>query len=307
MSPTLSAMARCAVGPWLLAATAACTTPTPSSTAQPGAGAPATAVTSPDTPREARLAIGDQALAYLKAGRGPAVVVIHGIGGHKEDWKGTMAALAGRHTVYAIDMLGYGKSSRGGPELTLRTQADAVRALLDAERIDRASLVGNSVGGWVAATFASAWPERTSRLVLVDAAGLKAMFAGPPPVNFAPTSVDEMQKLLQYSLASDWAHTRAFAEKAFAGFQASGEAQTLPKFFAGFQKSALLDDLLPKIQAPTLVVWGDSDRLFPLSMADTVTTGIAGARKVVIPRAGHFPHVDNAQAFEAAVAGFLAP
>ena len=97
------------------------------------------------------LAVGDKTLSYLSTGRGPAVIVVHGVGGHKEDWQGVAAALGKTHRVYAIDMLGFGGSSKNGDDLSMPVQARAIRALLDHQHIKRADLVGNSVGGWVTA------------------------------------------------------------------------------------------------------------------------------------------------------------
>jgi hypothetical protein len=93
------------------------------------------------------LAVGDKKLAYLSTGVGPAVVIVHGVGGHKEDWEGVATALAKTHRVYALDMLGFGGSSKNGDDLSMPVQADAIEALLDHHHIRHADLVGNSVGG----------------------------------------------------------------------------------------------------------------------------------------------------------------
>jgi pimeloyl-ACP methyl ester carboxylesterase len=158
--------------------------------------------------------IGADSLAYLKSGTGPAVIIVHGIGGHKEDWQEIMHALASRHTVYAIDMMGFGASSKACAEITIATQVGAISALMTAEKLEKVDLLGSSVGGWVAAQFAATYGSAVRRLVLVDAAGFKVMFEGPPPANFYPGTVEEMQQLLGLVLYSDFAHTRGFAEGA---------------------------------------------------------------------------------------------
>jgi pimeloyl-ACP methyl ester carboxylesterase len=144
------------------------------------------------------LALRHGVLSCLKAGTGPAVVIVHGVGGHKEDWTGLMGALAPAHTAYAVDMLGFGGSSKDVPDLRVTAQGEALGALLDAEGIAIADVVGNSIGGWVAAAFAAAHPDRLRRLALVDPAGFKAMFDGPSPVNCYPDTVEEIQKLLSF-------------------------------------------------------------------------------------------------------------
>jgi pimeloyl-ACP methyl ester carboxylesterase len=256
-----------------------------------------------------------QALSYLKAGAGSAVLIVHGIGGKKEDWASLVQALSTSHTAYAMDMIGFGASGKTVPAITITLQAEALKALMDKEGIQKASLVGNSLGAWVVVTFANRYPARVERLVLSDAAGLKVTLSGPPPVNFAPDTVDEMQKLPQTVLVSPWAQGREFAQKALAGFKASGEKETLGKLFAGFADKASpdqpLDDLLPQVKAPTLVVWGAQDGLFPPALADVVVGGLTGvsggARKRLIPAASHFPQVDNPAAFNTAVAAFMKP
>ena len=258
-------------------------------------------------PAPLSLPVGEDRLAYLKAGQGPAVVIVHGVGGHKEDWRGVMEALSPAHTVYAIDMLGFGGSSRDAKELGMAAQARAIAALLDAEKIERADIVGNSVGGWAAATFAARYPDRTGKLVVVDPAGFDAMFKGEPPVNLFPENVEQMKTLLSYVLVSDFAHTDAFAETAFAAFQASGEKSLPPRLTPALFGSERLEAVMPKIKAPTLVLWGEQDRLFPVALAPYIASLTPGAKQSTIPSASHFPQIDNPQAVNAALAGFLAP
>ncbi|RTL22945.1 MAG: alpha/beta fold hydrolase [Burkholderiales bacterium] len=269
--------------------------------------------TTPAAPVSASVDVAGQPMAYMKYGQGEPVLIVHGIGGHKEDWTGLVQALAPTRTAYAVDMIGFGASGKTAPAINITLQAEALKALMDQQGLKKASLVGNSLGAWVVVTFATRYPDRVERLVLSDAAGLKVTLSGPPPVNFAPETVDEMQKLLQTVLASPWAQGREFAEKALAGFKASGEKETLAKLFAGFADKGSadkpLDDLLPQVKAPTLVVWGAKDGLFPAPLADMVVGGLTGAAggasKVLIQNASHFPQLDNPAEFNAAVLQFL--
>lgn len=248
-----------------------------------------------------QLKLDDKSLAYLEAGKGPAVVIIHGVGGHKEDWAGVVATLANTHHVFAIDMLGFGQSSKTGDDLSMPVQARAIRALLDAQHIERATLVGNSVGGWVATTFAATYPERTARLVIIDAAGFKAMFEGPPPVNFDPNNVADMNKLVHVVINSPLADAPGFAEKAFRSYVDSGEKAISAIWGKSLVSSPRLEELFPKVQAPTVILWGQDDRLFPSILAEAFKAQIKGARVEMIPNAGHFPHLDQPQATQAAI------
>lgn len=261
------------------------------------------------TPETLTATLGGQIVSYMKAGSGPAVVIIHGLGGHKEDFKQVVQTLSVHYTVYAPDMLGFGSSSRTAPSVGPNAQAASVKALLDHEKIKSAYVAGNSAGGWAAATFAQNYPASIKKLVLIDPAGLKVTLSGPPPVSFAPNTVDEMHKLLAATIASPFAQTPEFASKALAGFKASGEAASLGKLFADFQGPSntdkVLDDILPNVKAPTLVVWGAKDGLFPVALADVVVGQVPGAKKVVIPDASHFSQIDNPAALAKALSDFF--
>lgn len=249
--------------------------------------------------------VGGDTLAYTRQGAGPALVVIHGVGGHKEDWAGVAADLAARRTVLAVDMLGFGGSSRDAPDLGMAAQARAIAALLDAEGFATADVLGNSVGGWVAATFAATWPARVRRLVLADAAGFKAMFDGPPPVNFFPDDAAQMRQLLEYVFHDPAMHAEAVAQAALAQLEASGERAIAGRLFTGLVGSARLEEILPRIAAPTMVLWGEEDRLFPVGLAGYLAGLVPGAGVATIPGAGHFPQLERRAEFVACVAAFL--
>jgi triacylglycerol lipase len=244
------------------------------------------------------------------------LVIVHGVGGHKEDWLGVMAAPSPKRTVYAVDMLGFalfateleslrhsaltivgyrdsarhfgawvaGASSRDFADLSIPAQARAIKALLDRESVAQADLIGNSVSGWVSATFAATYPAMVRKLAVVDPAGFAKMFEGEPPVNLFPDDVDQMKKLLSFVLHSDFAHTDAFAR-----FQASGEKTIVPRLYPALLSSPKLEDVMPKIKAPTLVVWGKEDRLFSVALAPYITGLVPGGQSKVIEKASHFP------------------
>ena len=251
------------------------------------------------------LAVGDKTLAYTDAGEGPTVVIVHGVGGHKEDWAAVAAALATKRRVFTIDMLGFGESSKNGDDLGIPLQAQAIAALLDAHDLTTAALVGNSVGGWVTATFAAHYPARIEKLVLIDVAGFRAMFEGEPPVNFDPDSPEEMQKLIDITINGPVAKIPGLAEQAFAAYVASGEKAISATWGQSIYGSPRLEELLPAITAPTLVLWGADDKLFPSVLAGVFAGQIAGATSQLIPDAGHFPQVDQPEATIAAISAFL--
>jgi triacylglycerol lipase len=250
-----------------------------------------------------------QTVSYLKAGRGPAIVIIHGLGGHKEDFKQVIEKLAPDYTVYAPDMLGFGGSSRTAPSIGPNAQAASVKALLEHEHLASAYIAGNSAGGWAAATFAQNYPVMVKKLILIDPAGLAVTMSGPPPVNFAPNTVEEMHALIAATVASPFARSPEFASQALARFKASGEAASLGKLFTDFQGPSntdkVLDEILPNVKAPTLVIWGEQDGLFPMTLADVVVSKTPGAAKLIIPNASHFSQIDDPVALSTAMSDFF--
>ncbi|CAL78152.1 putative enzyme with alpha/beta-hydrolase domain; putative triacylglycerol lipase (esterase) [Bradyrhizobium sp. ORS 278] len=258
-----------------------------------------------DLPETKRLAFGEKTLAYFELGSGPALVIVHGVGGHKEDWLSAARRLASTHRVFAIDMLGFGASSKTGDDLSMPVQSAAIKALLDAEQVDRAALVGNSVGGWVATTFAATYPERTERLVIIDAAGFRAMFEGEPPVNFDPNSPEEMDKLIHVVINSKVADTPGLAESAYRAYVESGEKAISAIWGRSLFVSPRLEDLFPKVTVPTVILWGQDDRLFPAVLADAFRAQLRGSRVEMIADAGHFPQIDQPDATAEAIARAL--
>ena len=184
-------------------------------------------------------------------------------------------------------------------------QAAALAALLDHHNIEKADLVGNSVGSWVTATFASTYPDRLNRLALIDAAGFRAMFEGVPPVNFDPNDADEMQKLIDITINSEVSQTPGLAQRAFENYVSSGEKAISAVWGKSLFVSPRLEELLPKITVPTLVLWGADDRLFPSVLANVFAGQIADAQNKLIPNAGHFPQIDNPSATVEALSDFL--
>jgi pimeloyl-ACP methyl ester carboxylesterase len=246
---------------------------------------------------------------YREAGSGPVVLLLHGLADNVHVWDEDVAPLAKRHRVVALDLPGFGDSDKPLVEYRPRTLADFVEGFLDARHIGRASLVGNSLGGFVAALIAIDRPERVDRLVLVDAAGYAdlARALGPKALRALRLSTrDDLRYLTPLTFvdpryASDKAIDASFAERMRAG-DGYAVGRIVDSLVRG---DDALDRQLAHIHAPTLVVWGEADRLIPLSYARRFAHDIAGAHLVVLPKCGHMPQVECAPAFTKALAAFL--
>src|SRR5919107_1020593 len=143
------------------------------------------------------LVVFGQKIRYVEAGSGPAVVLLHGMGGNSTNWAFNTPALAQKFRVVVPDQVGFGQSDKPLINYRVGTYVDFLDKFLSELKVERATLVGNSMGGWVAASYALRHPGRVERLVLVDAAG----FAPPQEIDLNalaglnPSTREEMKRL----------------------------------------------------------------------------------------------------------------
>lgn len=253
-------------------------------------------------PPERTTTVYGQSIHYIEAGQGPAVILLHGLGGTKEHWDATFPALASKYRVYAIDQLGFGRSDKPLIEYTIATWVDFLQGFMKSQNIPRATVVGNSVGGWIALDFAATHPEMVDKLVLVDASGL----AGRIPVDIlAPSSIAAWKTLLASVFYDKGFVTDDAARQAFTDRLRNNDGYTIERALAGFARPQFEDERLKSIHAPTLVVWGRNDALVPVEDANKFGRGIPGARVVVIEQCGHVPQIEKPEEFNRALLDFL--
>lgn len=261
--------------------------------------------------------IGGARLHYIDEGAGPPVILIHGFAGSTFSWRHVIPDLAKGHRVIALDLPGFGFSDRN-PELDYSqgAQAERVVALLDALRIERATLIGHSMGGAIAERLAAAHPERVERLVLVAAVNAGAApqrrrgaLAGPM---FALAGLAQRSPRAMYALGRRalprMIHDPAFAtEDVVRGYI---DPLLLPGTAAAVRAMARagMDEPpadLSAIRTPTLVISGASDRALPPADGDVLAAAIPGAAHVTIPGAGHLVAEEQPAAFLEEVLAFL--
>jgi pimeloyl-ACP methyl ester carboxylesterase len=236
-----------------------------------------------------RASVGSATIAYETAGGGPPIVLIHGLSGSSRWWARNIRPLAERFLVYVVDLIGFG-GSRNSQRFVLEEAAGYLARWMERIGIERAGLVGHSMGGYIAADLAAERPELVERLVLVDAAAL--------PFDQSFTSH-------LFSLARELGSMRpSFLPTLFYDALRAGPATVW-----GAANELLRADLRPKlerIQAPTLVVWGQHDAIVPLETGKRLSRFVRSPELLVIKGAGHNPMWDCPQAFNREVGAFLA-
>jgi pimeloyl-ACP methyl ester carboxylesterase len=255
---------------------------------------------------------------YVRTGSGPAVVLVHGFGSSLYTWKEVIPALAAAHDVVALDLPGFGESDRPA-DLSFEDLPRAVLGLIDRLRIARASLVGNSLGGATAALVAAENPGRVSALVLIDSAGLdRGPSERPRLVRFVMSPAGSMiARLPGKRLVVEASLRQVFHDAALvtpervseylAAARRPGTFPAMRKLGASFEERAsVVREALPRIVAPTLVLWGDDDRWIPIAHADRFVAAIPGARKGVIPACGHVPQEEKPEEVARLLLEFLA-
>jgi pimeloyl-ACP methyl ester carboxylesterase len=238
--------------------------------------------------------------AYLEAGAGRPVVLIHGAGGRAEVWSPQLTGLADVARMIAVDLPGHGATQGEGCQEVERYAA-WVAGLLDALEGGRPVLVGHSMGGAIAQTLALGDPARYAGLVLVGTgARLRVLARILQLFREGPALASDLVGSLSYSpLTPPGAVVEA--ERAL---RETGAAVTLGDFLAcdRFDLMGRLGDL----RLPTLVVVGRDDRLTPPKYAAYLAQSIPAARLVEVDGAGHFPQLEQPAAVNAALRGFLA-
>lgn len=253
-----------------------------------------------------------QKINYVEAGSGPTVILLHGLGGDTTNWAMTVPALASKYHVFALDQIGFGQSDKPLINYRVATLVEFLAGFYKKLGIEKASLVGNSLGGWTAAAFAIAHPDKVDKLILVDAAGYSNKRWGGPEMTkelamgLNPATVEGLKQSLSLIFYNKAMITDQFAETAFAAKLKRGDGYTINAFIDSILRGEdYLDGKTKTIKAATLVVWGREDALTPLGIGEAFAQDIPGAQKVVIEKCGHVPQLEKAVEFNAAVLKFL--
>src|ERR1700676_756380 len=262
--------------------------------------------------------------AFLSAGHGPPVLLIHGIGDSSSTWLPVLESFATDHTVIAPDLLGHGLSGKPRADYSIAAYANGMRDLLSVLDIDRVTVVGHSLGGGVAAQFAYTFPERCERLVLVGTGGiarsvslLLRLAAAPNADLLMPTFGSPLFKLgsrlaaqVLRILGTDLGRDTEEILKVFDSLpDAAARRAILRTLRSGVdwrgQVITMLDRAYLTEGMPTLLVWGAHDAIIPVEHAYLAADAMPGSRLEIFEDAGHFPHHSDPERFVSVIRAFL--
>ncbi len=263
-------------------------------------------------------------VAYRLEGRGPAILLVHGIAGTSSTWLAPMKRLAPAHRVLAPDLLGHGASDKPMGDYSLGAHASFLRDLLASLEIPSATVIGHSLGGGIAMQLAYQHPEVCERLVLVSSGGLGRdvspllRLLSLPGAELVlpllvPSFVRERGNALQAWLSAQGVSAPRLAEM-WQAYTSLGDAESRRAFVRelrsvvdhGGQVVSAMDRLYLSAARPVLIVWGDRDPMIPVEHARAAHEAMPGSRLEVFEGAGHFPHAERPERFAAVVSDFIA-
>jgi pimeloyl-ACP methyl ester carboxylesterase len=268
--------------------------------------------------------VADRPVNVVELGEGPAIVFVHGLSGSWPNWLEQLPVFARDHRVIAMDLPGFGHSPMPRDPITISAYARVLDELMQVLGVAAATVVGNSMGGFISTELSIAFPQRVERLVLVSAAGISP---------YRHRDVERIEPYLRRAAPivaaytgwtaarSDWVTSRPLLRNLTLGF-VTRHPSRLPSALAaeqlrgagkpGFMQAlrANIDypvrERIPEIACPTLIVWGEDDKVIPVADASVFEELIPNSRKVIFEDTGHMAMLERPEAFNELLAEFVA-
>jgi abhydrolase domain-containing protein 6 len=238
---------------------------------------------------------------YVEGGKGAPVLLVHGMAGSKENWMLMAPYLTGAYRLIAPDQAGFGDSGEAlDADYRISTQVERLKLFADAMKLDRFHLVGHSMGGQIAGIFAARYPERVQSLTLIDAAGVPfkpnafqaILERGENP--FATETVEKFDAFMRMTFEHPPFAPRqlrlAYAERNARRALLWGR---ILKRITSEKTRYYLQQKLPEISAPTLILWCDRDQLLDVSSLDAFRAGMPEAQIEIFKGCGHMPMMEQ--------------
>jgi pimeloyl-ACP methyl ester carboxylesterase len=269
------------------------------------------------------LTVHGRSIAYLEAGEGPVLLLIHGMAGTCENWRNVIGPLARHHTVIAPDLPGHGLSAGGPGDYSLGNLASGLRDLLLVLGHERATLVGHSLGGGIAMQFSYQFPEMVERLVLVSSGGLGLEVspvlraaALPGADLFIAATATTGQKIggaIGRGLSRVGMKPAADVAEVARGYGSLAEPDRRKAFLATLrsvvgtqgQRVSATDRFYLAEAVPVLIVWGARDPIIPVSHGEDAHRALPGSRLEIFDGVGHLPQIEQPSRFVTVLEDFL--
>ncbi len=261
--------------------------------------------------------LGDYTTHYIEKGDGSPLILIHGFFYDTFMWHNNIDALAAMFKVYAFDLWGFGYSTRERMDYGYPLYARQLLEFMDAAGIQKASLIGQSMGGGTIVKFAISHRDRVDKVILVDAAGMP----NPLPLLGRIANLPLVGELM-YGLNNDFTRklalrknfihdpdyiTDSYFENATRFHKIKGTSQVMLTILRKQFFDTLLDEIqaLGQMNVPTLIVWGREDRSIPVDRGHAMHTILTGSRFEIIDHAGHCPNDEQSGLFNQLAVDFL--
>jgi len=245
--------------------------------------------------------IQDFKIVYSEGGKGDTIILLHGFSANKDHWNNFAKNLTPRYHVIIPDLPGFGDSSKKpGADYSIGSQVERVRKFAEALKLEKFHIAGNSMGGNISGTFSATYPGMVKSLTLIDASGVKTpvqsdrMKLSEKGINpLVVKDVKDFDRALEFNFANPpkipSLVKKYLAKKAVQDSTMNGEISTqLAKtdYFA-------LEKKLDKIKAPTMIIWGDLDRMVHVSSVDIFLKNIKGSKSYIVKGSGHLPMLEK--------------
>ncbi len=263
----------------------------------------------------------DHTIFYTVKGEGKPLLLIHGYGAGMWVWEKQIEALSSLYRVYALDLIGHGFSDRPRIPYTPEVYIDCLKHFMDGVGIEKATLIGNSMGGGVAWATAILFPERVDRLILIDCVPpnvlqqvknesfrmLAAIKHIPllPYLVMAVRNKSSIRKILLECISDAKLITPGVVNRQYRLSRIKGTTWALYSTFQHAREALKLEDRFSLIRKPTLFIWGEKDLIFPPHVGEKLHHAIAGSKFRRIEKSGHIPMWETPDEVNQAILDFL--
>jgi pimeloyl-ACP methyl ester carboxylesterase len=265
--------------------------------------------------------INGHTIFYVVKGNGEPLLLIHGYGAGMWVWEKQIDILSQFYRVYALDLIGHGFSDR--PKMTYTPEAYILfmRDFMDGVGMERATLIGNSMGGGIAWAMAALFPERVNKLILINCVPpdvldqvrnesfrtLVAIKDIPllPYLVIASRNKNSIKWILQECVSDIKLITPEILNRQYQISKIRGTTRVLYSTFKQAKKASTLKNRLSRIDHPTLLIWGERDLIFPPTVGETLHRAISGSKLQIVEKSAHIPMWETPEEVNPAILEFL--